>query len=231
MNPAARAGWLPRALIGILLAAFPVLSFIGARLPEPNAFGAAAATAPTLLMVTWMAWQAERRAVALFLLVLLLGAMWSQRALLLRHYNLAFLAEYAGMMGLLAWVFGRTLLEGQTPLVSRFALMAHGTLSPLVRHYTRGVTWAWTLFFCLMAFTSILVFVITPLSLWAVFANVVSPLLMLAMFVGEYLVRRILVPAHERSGPIAAIRAYWHYNQHRHAAKVQPARARTSELR
>lgn len=215
MTTFTRAGILRGALIGLLCVAYPVMSFIGARLPQPNPAGAAVAFAPTLLMLTWLAWQSPRRSVLLALIALLLALLWHQRALLLRHYDLAYLTEHAGMMALLAWVFGRTLLDGQTPLVTRFAMLTHDSISPIIIRYTRSVTWAWTLFFGLMASSSVLLFVATPLSIWAIFANIASPLLVLGMFVGEYLVRLRKVPADERAGPIQAFRSYLLYSRGR----------------
>ncbi|OYV39513.1 MAG: hypothetical protein B7Z83_02380, partial [Thiomonas sp. 20-64-5] len=93
--------------------------------------------------------------------------------------------------------------------------------SPLVARYTRSVTWAWTLFFCLMACSSVLLFAATPLSIWAIFANVASPLLLLSMFVAEYLVRRRRVPAEERAGPIEAFRSYLRYNTERKTQRLE----------
>ena len=215
MTAPPRARTLRGVLIGILFAAYPVMSFIGARLPQPNVIGAFVAFAPMLIMLTWLSWQSARRSFLLVLIVLLLILLWDQRALLLRHYDLAYLAEYAGMMTLLAWVFGRTLMHGQTPLVTRFALLTHGTISPLITRYTRRVTLAWTLFFCLTAVSSVLLFATTPLATWAIFANIASPMLMLGMFVAEYLVRRRVVPADERAGPIQAFRSYLLYNSTR----------------
>ena len=145
----------------------------------------------------------------------MLALLWAQRVWLLQHYGLAYLAEHAGMMTFLAWVFGRTLQQGRTPLVTRFALMAHDSVSPRILRYTRGVTLAWTLFFGLMASSSLLLFIALPLSRWALFANVASPLLLLVMFVAEYLVRLSAIPADERVGPIEAFRAYMRYSRQR----------------
>jgi len=210
-----RAGVLRGSLFAVLCVAYPVMSFIGARLSQPNMVGAFVAFAPMLLILTWMAWQSHRPFILLALIALLLVLLWDQRALLLRHYDLAYLAEHAGMMTLFAWVFGRTLMGGQTPLVTRFALLAHGSISPLIIRYTRRVTWAWTLFFCLMACSSVLLFAATPLSVWAIFSNVASPLLLLGMFVAEYLVRRRMVPTEERTGPVEAFLSYLRYNAER----------------
>ena len=52
-------------------------------------------------------------------------------------------------------LFGKTLLSGATPLVSRVASLWRGTLDPVVSRYTRRVTIAWTVFFALMALESI----------------------------------------------------------------------------
>ena len=52
-------------------------------------------------------------------------------------------------------LFGKTLLPGATPLVSRVASLWRGSLDPVVARYTRRVTVAWTAFFALMALESI----------------------------------------------------------------------------
>lgn len=218
------AGVLRGALTGALCGAYPLLSFIGARLPQPNPLGAAVAFAPPLLMLIWLAWQSPRRALPLGLAGIGLALLWTWRSLLLRHYDLAYLLQHAGSMLLLAWLFGRSLIGGGTPLVTRFAQLAHGdAVSHRILRYTRGVTWAWTAFFGLMALGSLFLFVATPLSAWVVFANAWTPALVIAMFLAEYLVRLRMIPAAERAGPIEAIRAYALYSASlaRNAGKAQ----------
>ena len=164
-------------------------------------------------MLAWIAWQSAHRFVLLAFLAMLLALLWDQRALLLQHYGLAYLGEHAGMMAVLAWVFGRTLWPGRIPLITRFALLAHDSISPRIARYTRSLTGAWTLFFGLMATASVLIFITSPLPKWALFANAASPILILSMFCVEYLVRLRKIPADERTGPVEAFHSYLHYNR------------------
>lgn len=96
-------------------------------------------------------------------------------------------------LGLL-WFFGRTLLRGREALITRFARHIHGSLSDEHAKYSRGVTWAWSIFFASMACVSLLLFVFAPLSAWSLFANVLNLPLVVAMFLGEYAFRILRYP-------------------------------------
>lgn len=199
-------------IIAAVCVAYPMLTYLGARAPQPNVPAAIVAFVPLLALLGWLLWQSSHRLVLSLLGAMLAWLLWQQREVLLQHYDWAYLLQHAGAMALLAVIFGRTLRTGRTALVTRFAEVAHGSISPRVARYTRGVTWAWTFFFATMVLTSLLLFVATPLPTWALFANMLSPLLVLALFVVEYLVRLRTLPAHERTGPIEALRAYARYS-------------------
>ena len=146
----------------------------------------------------------------------LLGAaaaagLWWQRAALLSDPGLAYLAEHAGSLSLFAIAFGSTLRTGQVPLVTRFAAMVRTTMPARVLRYTRAVTLAWTVFFAAMACASLVLFALRPLRDWVWFASAWTPMLVLTMFVVEYLMRRILLGPQESSGPCEAVRAYMLY--------------------
>ncbi len=226
---ATRSGLLRGAVTIALCVTYSLLSYLGARAHQPNTAAAIVALAPLLAVLGWLAWQSTHRFALLLLAVPGTWLVWTQRTALLHHYDLAYLLQHAGTLGVLAFVFGRTLRSGSTPLVSRFAHIAHGSISARVARYTRGVTWAWTLFFTAMALSSLILFVAAPLASWALFANLWSPLLVLALFVAEYLVRLRALPAHERTGPIEAVRAYARYgaqaSTRRSAARKQTAAA------
>jgi uncharacterized membrane protein len=74
--------------------------------------------------------------------------------------------------------------------------------------YSRKVTVAWTVYFVAMAVLSVVVFAAAPFAAWATFANLVTPLAIVAMFVGEYLLRYRLHPEFERATLAQAVRAY-----------------------
>jgi uncharacterized membrane protein len=121
-----------------------------------------------------------------------------------------YLAQHAGVhFGLGLW-FGSTLLAGRTPLITGLARQLHREMPPALVHYTRQVTLAWVVYFMAMAAASLLLFVAAPFSVWSLFANLLTPLALVAMFVGEYLLRYRLHPEFERVSVRAAIAAYRH---------------------
>jgi uncharacterized membrane protein len=89
------------------------------------------------------------------------------------------------------------------------ARLVHGELSPALTRYTRQVTVAWTLFFALVAGTSVLLFAFAPIAVWSTFANLLTPPLVALMFAGEYAVRVRVLPPEDRSNVLDAVRAYW----------------------
>ena len=119
-----------------------------------------------------------------------------------------YLAQHVGIHLLLAFVFGSTLQAGREPLVTALARRVHGGLTVPMAAYSRKVTMAWTLYFAAMASLSIGLYAFAPFEAWAVFANLVTPLAMVLLFVGEYLLRYRLHPEFERATLGQAIRAY-----------------------
>ncbi len=112
----------------------------------------------------------------------------------------------AAMNLLLAWFFGRTLVPGRTPLVTSFARVVRGMspLPPELERYTRGVTWAWCVFFVATIAISAALAAFAPLAVWSLFANVLSPPLVAVMFAAEYAYRRHRLTGYEHV-PLATI--------------------------
>jgi uncharacterized membrane protein len=102
--------------------------------------------------------------------------------------TLLLLPQLAICLGL-AWMFGRTLLPGREPLVTRMARSVHGALPAAIVVYARNVTLAWTLFLSAMAVTSVLLYLLASLPLWSLFANVLFFPLVGLMFLAEYAYR------------------------------------------
>jgi uncharacterized membrane protein len=92
--------------------------------------------------------------------------------------------------------------------VSALARRVHGSLTPAMVAYSRKVNVAWTLYFVAMALLSLVVFASAPFTTWATFANLVTPLAIVVMFVGEYVLRYRLHPEFERATLAQAVRAY-----------------------
>ncbi|MDP2257509.1 MAG: hypothetical protein Q8K05_15910 [Polaromonas sp.] len=188
--------------------AYAVLSHWAAASAEPDLLDALVAIVPPLGLGFVMAWRSPRRAVGLALFLAACAALYGISGWLVAHYNWVFLLQHAGVYALLCVAFGRTLQGGQTPMISRFARIVHGELSPSLIRYTRSATWAWAFYFGGIAGLSLLLFWLAPVPLWSAFANLLGIPLLVLMFAGEYAVRCYVLPAAERAGPLDAIRAY-----------------------
>jgi len=89
----------------------------------------------------------------------------------------------------LAGIFGRTLLAGKTPLITRFSILLRGKVEPGVPAYTRRVTQLWTLFFVLLALESLLLALFASIETWSLFTNILNYLFAVLLFTGEYFFR------------------------------------------
>lgn len=119
-----------------------------------------------------------------------------------------YLAQHVVIHLMLAMWFASTLREGRQPLISGLAERVHGSLVPTMKVYTANLTRAWVVYFMAMVIGSIGLFLLAPFEVWATFANLVTPAALIAMFVGERLLRYRLHPEFKRSTMIDAVRAY-----------------------
>lgn len=106
----------------------------------------------------------------------------------------------------LAWVFGRTLMRGRVPLISRFALMEQETLSPEVAAYTRTLTWVWTSLFIIAAAISLGLALSGHHDAWSLFTNLINYLLVGALFLGEFVYRRLRFRSQQHHSPLQLLR-------------------------
>jgi uncharacterized membrane protein len=196
------------ALGVVLSVAFTFLAHAAIIEGVPPAVGAALSLIPVALLSLWAARRTRHRvvviaAIAAVALALVLG--WKD---LERHFpNLLFI-EHAGANLALGILFGRTLVDGREPLCTRFARLVHGELPPEVARYSRQVTVAWTVFFATLCTLSCVLYLLKFLEAWSLLANVLTPILVGAMFVIEYAVRLRVLPHWERVGILAAVRAF-----------------------
>lgn len=197
--------WAAIAAFGL---AYSVLAHLAAADPRPDLFDAAVAIVPLVALAGVLAWRSPQRPWMLLLCLAGIAALYGLSDWLVQHYHWVFLLQNAGIQALLGLVFGRTLRSGQVPMVSRFAAIVHGRLSPALARYTRHVTWAWTLYFSAMTTLSLLLFWLAPVAVWSVFANLLNLPLLVLMFTAEYVARLFLLAPSERAGPLEAIRAY-----------------------
>jgi uncharacterized membrane protein len=193
--------------IGLSIA-FAILAHAAIIEGIPPAAGAALSLVPLLLIAILAARRSRRRAAVLALVAAAALGLWLGWGQLERHFSGLFFLEHAGSNLILAILFGRTLIEGREPLVGRFARAVHGELPPEVVRYTRQVTLAWTAFFVLLFATSCALYLGRFLEAWSLLANIVTPLLVGAMFVIEYAVRLRVLPNWERVGILGGVRAF-----------------------
>lgn len=88
----------------------------------------------------------------------------------------------------LMMVFGLTLRRGSMPLVERLMRMEYfgSELQPALVRYARNLTLVWTGYFAGIVLISLVLAVNAPLEVWSLFANVVSYLLAIILFLAQY---------------------------------------------
>lgn len=89
----------------------------------------------------------------------------------------------------LFWLFARSLLPGERPLIARVASRMRGPLTPRVERYTKAVTQFWTIFFAGFALANLLLALFASPVVWSSFANFINYLIVAAVFVGEWFFR------------------------------------------
>lgn len=89
----------------------------------------------------------------------------------------------------LLWLFGRTLVSGRVPLITRIAAAIRGPLPEPVRRYTRQVTQLWVAVFAGMALANLMLALFASPVLWSLFANFINYLLVAGLFGAEWLFR------------------------------------------
>jgi uncharacterized membrane protein len=169
---------------------------------------AALLVAPMMALAAILAWQRRQRWVAAIAALLAGGLVlqaWQGGGL---GSESIYVAEHVSIHVVLALVFGLTLRPGRESLITALARRVHGSLTPDMAAYSRKVTLAWTGYFIAMAALSLVIFALAPFPAWAAFANLATPLAMLALFVGEHLLRYRLHPEFERATLAQAVRAY-----------------------
>jgi uncharacterized membrane protein len=104
-----------------------------------------------------------------------------------------------------AYVFGRTLRPGRTPLIERLARALDYTegMPAEIVAYTRRLTWAWTIIPAAMALGSLLLAEFASRAAWSLFSNVLGYFALMALFFAEYPYRRWRYPDTPHTNPVA----------------------------
>lgn len=177
--------WL-RRLLTLLLVAYPLTLHLG--ILEGWLLPAAFLLLGLMLLSALLLLLGGNRNGWLVLLVMIVMSAW----LYLRHDDSALLLRLPPVVinGILCILFGSTLLEGQKPLITRFAELMHGhALDETALRYTRGVTTLWTALFAAMMIESALLALLASPEIWSLFTNFVNYVLVLLVFLLEYRLR------------------------------------------
>jgi len=119
--------------------------------------------------------------------------------------NRLYVLQHVGINAVLCAWFAGTLRPGRLSLIGEFAQRIH-PLSSGMRSYTAKVTALWAGYFALMAVVSVVVYLSLPFSAWSLLANVLTPLCIGALFLGEHFMRYRLHPEFERSRLVDVVR-------------------------
>jgi uncharacterized membrane protein len=202
-------GALVRALVLTLAAiGYAVLCHLSNSGRLPPAAGVALAVVPLLAAALLLTARSRFRYAAWLACALVALLAYRESDFLANHFAWLYLLQQVAAYAALGIMFGRTLRAGRVPLCTQWATLVHGTLPAAAVPYTRAVTAAWAIFFALLAAALIVVFALAPLPAWSAFANFGTFPLIVAMFIGEYLVRIRALPDMPPAHIIAGVRAY-----------------------
>ncbi len=193
--------------VALAVVAYAVLAHYSNAVPGHEDLGAMLAIAPVWIAALILAWRSRHRSLGLLACALAAVLALIEWKTLRSHFSWLYLIQQSGTYGLLGFSFARSLAAGHVPLCTRFATLAHGSLSVDAVHYTRTVTLAWTIFFFAMSAAVLILYVAAPLRAWSVFTNFCTTPLIALMFIGEYLVRLRVLPDMQHASILGTVRA------------------------
>lgn len=133
------------------------------------------------------------------------GCLWIVRSGGIGDPTRLYLAQHVGMHLAMGGAFAATLRQPLS-MIGRFASRIHA-LTPDMVAYTRRVTQVWVGYFFSMAALSLAVHAWASLEAWSVLANLVTPVLITSLFLGEFALRYRINPGFERMSLGATLRA------------------------
>ena len=108
----------------------------------------------------------------------------------------------------LLMIFALSLRSSQEPIVTRFARRIHGEVPSEVAMHGRDATIAWCIFFAGQLLVSATLISLASRNTWSLFVNVLDWPLLFAMFVFDYLWRRLRFPHRRHIGLITSLRSF-----------------------
>lgn len=196
------------AAIFCALVAYAIAAHLVFASQEGTRLVALFAWAPLALTALWLLWGTAYLWSTILVVAAVTAALWILWPEHGMDVGLVYLGQYVVAQACLGALFGRTLLAGHEPLVTRLAVLVHKELPPPIVRYTRSVTVAWTLFFAAMGLLAILLYAFAPRAAWSAFINLLTLPCVVAMFVVEYIVRRLRFPWFGHASILAGVREF-----------------------
>ena len=196
-------------------AAYLGVGFAASAMEHPPLLLVVAGMLPLAAAAVAAGWASRVRYVALSACAVALVLVILNLQRLQDHVAFFYFIQHVGAMSTLGLTFGATLWAGpERALCSRIAaFVMPGQLDAHYLLYTWKVTFAWTIFFALTAAVSVILFFWGPVVWWSFFANVLSPILVGAMFVAEYGIRVVALPSRPHLNLSETIQAYRAYRR------------------
>ncbi len=209
-----------RQIIQVVLAAAVGIVYLGIGYystiaPHPPLLTIFLGIIPLCAILLVSAWHSRARIILLLVYAACALIVVMNIDYLRNHVAWLYFIQHAGAMSLLCIMFGTTLVGDHAgALCSRIADFVHrGSMDADYVHYTWNVTLAWTIFFALSAVVSVALFFFGSIEAWSVFANLLTPILLGVMFVGEYLIRLKVLPNRAHFSIAETIVAYREYSR------------------
>lgn len=202
-------------LLAMAGAAYLGIGYFATTTPHPPLFTVLIGLTPLGAAALVTAWKARARMLLVPLYAVCALAIVMKLDQLRDHAAWLYFIQHAGAMTLLGLTFGGTLGNSHAgALCSRIAsFIITESLDADYLCYTWKVTLAWTIYFATSAMLSVLLFFFAPIEVWSVFANLLTPVSLVIMFAGEYLIRQRALPDGPRLSVTATIQAYQKYAQ------------------
>jgi uncharacterized membrane protein len=209
------ARFIRLSALAVGAAAYLVVAFAASAMEHPPLPLLVAGMVPLAVLAIAAAWTSRARFAALSACAVTLALVVLNLDRLQNHVASFYFIQHVGAMSMLGVTFGATLRGGpQAALCSRIAaFVMPGALDADYLLYTWKVTLAWTIFFAVTALISVVLFCWGPVVWWSFFANILSPVLVGAMFVVEYGVRLVALPSRPHLNVAETIQAYRAYRR------------------
>ncbi|HEY3698418.1 MAG TPA: hypothetical protein VGK97_03745 [Spongiibacteraceae bacterium] len=197
------------ASLALLGASYLCIGYLISVSAHPPLAAVVIGIAPVIAAGVIAAWKSNIKFIALVACGVILAALYFFSDFLRNHIAWFYFLQHAGTMALLGATFGSTLSSDESALCSRIAGLLNKTaLDAAYLKYTWKVTAAWTLYFIVSAILSVALFFLSSVQIWSLFATVLTPVFIGALFIGEYLVRIRALPDRKHFSIAETIQAY-----------------------